>query len=86
MGQNTYATAVRAAKDLRNAGFSVELPPTELKFGKALGQADKLGAKFALILGEDEVTEGLWTLKTLDDGAQIKLPEPALIEHLRKSS
>jgi histidyl-tRNA synthetase len=86
MGQNTYATAVRAAKDLRNAGFSVELPPSELKFGKALGQADKLGAKFALILGEDEVTEGLWTLKTLDDGAQIKLPEPALIEHLRKSS
>jgi histidyl-tRNA synthetase len=86
MGQNTYATAVRAAKDLRNAGFSVELPPTALKFGKALGQADKLGAKFALILGEDEVTEGLWTLKTLDDGAQIKLPEPALIEHLRKSS
>jgi histidyl-tRNA synthetase len=85
MGQNTYATAVRAAKDLRNAGFSVELPPTELKFGKALGQADKLGAKFALILGEDEVTEGLWTLKTLDDGAQIKLPEPALIEHLRNS-
>jgi histidyl-tRNA synthetase len=86
MGQNTYATAVRAAKDLRNAGFSVELPPSELKFGKALGQADKLGAKFALILGEDEVTEGLWTLKTLDDGAQIKLPEPSLIEHLRKSS
>ena len=85
MGQNTYATAVRAAKDLRNAGFSVELPPTELKFGKALGQADKLGAKFALILGENEVSEGLWTLKTLADGTQQKLPEPALIEHLRNS-
>jgi histidyl-tRNA synthetase len=85
MGQNTYATAVRAAKDLRQAGFSVELPPTEQKFGKALGQADKLGAKFALILGENEVTEGLWTLKTLDDGAQIKLPEPEIIEHLRTS-
>jgi histidyl-tRNA synthetase len=85
MGQNTYATAVRAAKDLRNAGFSVEVPPMELKFGKALGQADKLGAKYALILGENEVSEGLWTLKTLDDGAQVKLPEPALIEHLRNS-
>jgi histidyl-tRNA synthetase len=85
MGQNTYATAVRAAKDLRNAGFNVEVPPTELKFGKALGQADKLGAKYALILGENEVSEGLWTLKTLDDGAQVKLPEPALIEHLRNS-
>jgi histidyl-tRNA synthetase len=85
MGEKTYATAVRAAKDLRQAGFSVELPPTEQKFGKALGQADKLDARFALILGEDEVTEGLWTLKTLDDGAQVKLPEPALLEHLCNS-
>jgi histidyl-tRNA synthetase len=85
MGERAYATAVRAAKDLRNAGFSVELPPTELKFGKALGQADKLGARYALILGDNEVAEGLWTLKTLADGTQTKLPEPAIIEHLRKS-
>jgi histidyl-tRNA synthetase len=85
MGEHAYATAVRAAKDLRNAGFSVELPPTELKFGKALSHADKLGAKFALILGDNEVSEGLWTLKTLADGRQQKLPEPALIEHLRNS-
>jgi histidyl-tRNA synthetase len=83
MGQHAYAAAVRAAKDLRNAGFSVELPPTELKFGKALGQADKIAAKYALILGDDEVAEGLWTLKTLADGTQTKLPEPALIDHLR---
>jgi histidyl-tRNA synthetase len=85
MGEKAYATAVRAAKDLRNAGFSVELPPIEQKFGKALGQADKLGARFALILGDNEVSEGLWTLKTLADGTQTKLPEPAIIEHLRKS-
>ena len=84
MGQHAYAAAVRAAKDLRNAGFSVELPPTELKFAKALGQADKLGAKYALILGDNEVAEGLWTLKTLADGTQTRLPEPALIDHLRK--
>src|ERR1700693_1725882 len=78
MGEHAYATAVRAAKDLRNAGFSVELPPTELKFAKALSHADKLGAKFALILGENEVSEGLWTLKTLADGTQQKLPEPEI--------
>jgi histidyl-tRNA synthetase len=83
MGDKTYATAVRAARDLRGAGFSVELPPVAQKFGKALGQADKLGARYALILGEDEVSEGLWTLKALSDGSQIKLPEPALIEHLK---
>jgi histidyl-tRNA synthetase len=85
MGEKAHATAIRAAKHLRKAGFSVELPPVEQKFGKALGQADKLGARFALILGDNEVSEGLWTLKTLSDGSQTKFTEPDLLEHLRKS-
>jgi histidyl-tRNA synthetase len=84
MGERAHATAIRAAKDLRKAGFSVELPPVEQKFGKALGQADKLGAKYALILGDNEVSEGLWTLKTLADGSQAKYTEPDLLEHLKK--
>jgi histidyl-tRNA synthetase len=82
MGEKARATAIRAAKDLRKAGFSVELPPVEQKFGKALGQADKLGARFALILGDNEVSEGLWTLKTLADGSQQKLTEPQLLDFL----
>jgi histidyl-tRNA synthetase len=85
MGQRAYATAVRAAKNLRNSGLSVELPPSELKFGKALGQADKIGARYALILGDNEVAEGLWTLKNLSDGTQIKLAEPAVIQYLREN-
>jgi len=83
MGERAYATAIRAAKDLRNAGFRVELPPTELKFGKALERASKLGARFALILGDNEVADGQWTLKTLADGSQQKLTEQALLEYLR---
>jgi histidyl-tRNA synthetase len=82
MGEKAHATAVRAAKDLRKAGFSVELPPVEQKFGKALGQADKLGARFALILGDNEVASGEWTLKTLADGSQRKLTEPQLLDFL----
>jgi histidyl-tRNA synthetase len=83
MGEHAHATAIRAAKDLRKAGFSVELPPVEQKFGKALGQADKLGARFALILGDNEVAEGMWTLKTLADGSQQKLTEPDLVNFLK---
>ena len=84
MGEKAYATAIRAAKNLRTAGFSVELPPVEQKFGKALGQADKLGARYALILGDNEVATGEWTLKTLADGKQQKLTEPQLLGFLRK--
>jgi len=84
MGEKAHATAIRAAKDLRKAGYSVELPPLEQKFGKALGQADKLGAKYALILGDNEVSEGLWTLKTLADGTQQRLTESDLLDYLVK--
>jgi histidyl-tRNA synthetase len=83
MGEKAYATAIRAAKDLRAAGFNVELPPTEQKFGKALGQADKLGARFALILGDNEIASGEWTLKTLGTGEQAKFTEPDLLQFLR---
>jgi histidyl-tRNA synthetase len=83
LGEKAYATALRAAKTLRNNGFVVELPPVEQKFGKALGQADKLGAQYALILGDNEVQSGQWTLKTLSTGEQTKLHEQDLLQFLR---
>jgi len=82
MGEKARSTAIVAARRLREAGFRVELPPAEQKFGKALGQADKMGAKFALILGEDEVASGQWTVKHLDDGKQEKVTEAKLAEYL----
>jgi len=83
MGDGAYATALRAAKTLRAAGFRVDMPAAELKFGKALERASKLNARFALILGENEVQSGEWTMKTLADGSQQKLTEAALLEYLR---
>ncbi|HEY2119460.1 MAG TPA: histidine--tRNA ligase [Candidatus Acidoferrum sp.] len=85
MGEKAQDTGIRAARALRQAGFRVELPPVEQKFGKALGQADKIGAKYALILGDDEIASGQWTLKTLADGTQQKLTEPQLQGFLRKT-
>jgi histidyl-tRNA synthetase len=84
MGGNAQTTAIAAAQKLRAAGLRVELPPSEQKFGKALGQADKLGAKYALILGDDEIASGEWTLKSLADGTQTKIAEAKLLEFLKE--
>jgi histidyl-tRNA synthetase len=84
MGEKAQSTAILAARKLREAGLRVELPPVEQKFGKALGQADKLGSRYALILGEDEVASGQWTLKTLADGSQAKYSEARMLEFLKK--
>jgi len=85
MGEKAQATAIAAAQKLRAAGFRVELPPVEQKFGKALGQADKLRARYALILGDEEIATGQWTVKTLADGSQVKMSEAQFLELLART-
>ena len=82
MNPSTYPAAVQIAKKLRASGVAVELPPEEMKFKKSLGLADKLGAKYALIIGDDEVASKTFTLKRLSDGEQQKLKEEQLLEYL----
>src|ERR1700734_506803 len=82
MGQAAYPTAVNITRKLRDAGLAVELPAEEMKFKKSLGLADKLGARYALIIGEDEVNSGIFTLKRLADSDQKKLSEFDLLEYL----
>jgi histidyl-tRNA synthetase len=82
MGALTYPTAVTLARKLRGSGVSVELPGEEMKFKKSLNLADKLGARYALIIGSDEVASGTFTLKRLADADQRKLSEYELLEYL----
>ncbi|HWG59046.1 MAG TPA: histidine--tRNA ligase [Candidatus Acidoferrales bacterium] len=82
MGAEAYPAAVAIAQRLRAAGFAAELPPEEMKFKKSLGLADKLGARYALILGGDEVASATYTLKRLSDARQQKLSEAELLEFL----
>jgi histidyl-tRNA synthetase len=82
-GAAAQPVAVKLARRLRDEGFVVELPAVEMKFGKALSLADRLKARHAVILGEDEVAVGVVTVKRLADGTQQKLAEPDLLSYLR---
>ena len=75
MGAKVYPTAVDIARKLRDAGLAVELPPEEMKFKKSLGLADKLGARYALIIGEDEVASRHVHAEAPADAEQKKLSE-----------
>jgi histidyl-tRNA synthetase len=82
-GAAAQPAAVKLARKLRDAGFAVELPAVEMKFGKSLGLADRLKARHALILGEDELAAGVVAVKRLADGTQQKLAEQELFSYLR---
>jgi histidyl-tRNA synthetase len=83
MGAATQTAAIKLAKSLRDAGIKVELPPEEFKFKKALGLADKLGARYAILIGENEIAAGKFTLKRLADAVQTSVTEAELLETLR---
>jgi histidyl-tRNA synthetase len=66
---------------LRRAGFTVEMPYAG-NLGKRLKRADKVAARAAVILGEDEVAGNEATLRDLDSGAQERVPLDQLRERL----
>jgi histidyl-tRNA synthetase len=82
-GAAAQSSAIGLARRLRDAGFVVELPAVEMKFGKSLGLADRLKARHAVIVGDDELAAGVVTVKRLSDGTQQKLGEQELFSYLR---
>jgi histidyl-tRNA synthetase len=83
MGEKAYPEAVRLARVLRDAGRAVEMPAKEMKFGKAFERADKIGARYVLILGDNEIVANQVTVKRLADGEQKTMSEGALLDYLR---
>jgi histidyl-tRNA synthetase len=84
-GAAAQSAAIVLARRLRGAGFVVELPAVEMKFGKSLGLAARLGSRHAVIVGDDELAAGIVTVKRLSDGSQQKLAEQELFSYLRKA-
>jgi len=69
------AAAMRHAgtlvREFRRAGYSVELVEGKLK--RAMELANKAGARFTVIIGDDEMTAGRYALKNMANGDQQKL-------------
>jgi histidyl-tRNA synthetase len=67
--------AFRLAESLRASGISADVSFGDRKLGKQLGAADRAGAHFALILGEDELATETVTVKNLRDASdQRRVP------------
>ncbi len=71
LGDAAVRHAVLQARDLRRAGRSVELAEGKLK--RAMEIANKLGARFALIIGDNELAAGRYALKNMATGEQQNL-------------
>ena len=82
MGVERNAAALALAQELRRAGLSVEVGDGSFRLKKSFEAADKL-ARRMVIVGEDEVSSGILTVKDFSAGDQTKVPRAELASLLR---
>lgn len=68
MGEKAVLKAVEIAKDMRDEGFSVLYDLNGRSLRAQMKYANKLGAKFNVVIGDNEVDNGTAKLKNMDTG------------------
>jgi histidyl-tRNA synthetase len=80
MGDAATRLAATMARDFRRAGLAVELVEGKLK--RAMELANKLGARYTLIVGENEMATGRYALKNMSTGEQLDLTQDEIAAKL----
>jgi len=78
MDTNEYSISL--GNILRMNGFNVEVDFNSRKIGNSFKQADRLGAKYIIIIGEDEVNNKVLTIKDNKTKEEYKIEEYKLID------
>ena len=84
LGAGMNGHALKLARELRRAGISADLGEENFRLKKSFEAAEKAGAKYIIIVGENEVVADTFTVKNLATGEQVQVPRVQLLEYLRK--
>jgi len=82
-GDKEALYAMKAIKQLRQAGVKSELYPDNVKIGKQFMHADKRGIPFAVLSGEEEMNSNRFTLKNLQSGEQESVSLNEMLEKIK---
>ena len=82
LGDAALRHAGELARELRRAGVSVEVLAAG-KLKRAMELANKLGARYALIIGDDEIAAGQYSLKDMQSGEQERVSRVELFSKLK---
>ena len=79
----TLRYSLTVANQLRGSGISTEVYPDVTKLKKQLDYANKKEIPFVIVVGSDEIKDGMLTLKDMEKGEQEKLSVDEIIMKLR---
>jgi histidyl-tRNA synthetase len=85
LGKGMDREAARLARELRRHDVVVELGDENFRLKKSLETASRIGARFALIVGENEVASNQFALKELSTGQQQSVPRNELAVRIQSA-
>lgn len=80
---DVYPEASKLADNLRGQNLRVAIDATERKIDKKIKTASKLGIKYVLFVGQDELSESKFPLKDLSNGSEDTLSINEIAEKLK---
>ncbi len=80
--EQSFEKAIEIARTLRDAGLRVDIDPVAKSFKAQMKRCDRENASFALIIGEDELSEACCTVKNTTNGEQKKIAFDKLAQTL----
>jgi histidyl-tRNA synthetase len=85
LGVRATDEAGRLAREIRNSGYSVEVAP-DGKLKRAMELANKLGARYTLIVGENEMAAGRFALKNMTSGQQEEVAREEIARRIHNTN
>jgi histidyl-tRNA synthetase len=82
LGNSALRAAMQLCGEMRAAGLRVELLSPERGLKALLRRAGKIGARYALIAGDDEISRGVVQLRDLRQSTQQEVPRAEVAERV----
>ena len=79
------ADAFKAVMTLREAGYSCDMNQIGRSMKAQMKQADRTGARFALIFGEEERSRGAVTVRNMADSSQEEIKRSEIVSYMKKA-
>ena len=80
MGENASLEAMKIVHDLRASGISSQTDVAGRSLKAQMKYADKIGARYTMVLGDNEIEQGKANLKNMDNGEVTEVELESLAE------
>ena len=80
MGENASLEAMKIVHDLRSNGISSQTDVAGRSLKAQMKYADKIGARYTMVLGDNEIEQGKANLKNMDNGEVTEVELESLAE------